>query len=122
MLLCPVAKFLIAAFAIDKVDINEAFIGENGGESDEVKQQLEAFEKKRDAMLADIKAGLGELQGKSACAWVFTAQGDTASTLLQLVQDIPQPSAVYTAAMMLVGDNLEGIRSMIHEFEPDTGA
>ncbi|WP_158281344.1 hypothetical protein [Pantoea sp. PNA 03-3] len=31
VLLCPFAEFLIAAFAIDKVDINGAFIDENGG-------------------------------------------------------------------------------------------
>ena len=33
MLLRPVAEFLIAAFTIDKVDINGAFIGEKSGES-----------------------------------------------------------------------------------------
>ena len=33
MLLRPVEEFLIAAFTIDKVDINRTFIGENGGES-----------------------------------------------------------------------------------------
>jgi hypothetical protein len=33
LLLRPVAEFLIAAFAIDKVNINGAFIGEKGGES-----------------------------------------------------------------------------------------
>ncbi len=52
----------------------------------------------------------------------FTASGDTGTTLLELVKDIPQQSAVYTAAMMLVGDNLDGIKGMIHDFDPDTGA
>ena len=33
MLLSPVAEFLIAAFTIDKVDINGAFNGENSRES-----------------------------------------------------------------------------------------
>lgn len=89
---------------------------------EQVKQQLEVFGQQREAMLAQIVAGLGELQGKSARAWVFTAQGDISSTLVQLVKDIPQPSAVYTAAMMLVGNNLEGIRGMIHEFKSDAGA
>ncbi|EHW0548971.1 hypothetical protein K1L68_004548, partial [Salmonella enterica subsp. enterica serovar Agona] len=54
--------------------------------------------------------------------WVFTASGDTAATLLALVKDIPQPSAVYTAAIMLAGKNLDGIRGMIHDVDPDTGA
>ncbi|EKQ3083370.1 phage tail protein [Salmonella enterica] len=38
------------------------------------------------------------------------------------VKDIPQPSAVYTAAIMLAGKNLDGIRGMIHDVDPDTGA
>lgn len=67
-------------------------------------------------------SGLADLQGKSARAWVFTASGDTAATLLALVQGIPQPSAVYTAAVMLAGKNLDGIRGMIHDVDPDTGA
>lgn len=32
VLLRPVAEFLITAFAIDKIDINRTFIGENGSE------------------------------------------------------------------------------------------
>ncbi|ELG4322032.1 hypothetical protein RN270_001925 [Salmonella enterica] len=38
------------------------------------------------------------------------------------VWGIPQPSAVYTAAIMLAGKNLDGIRGMIHDVDPDTGA
>jgi len=114
----PTSRTALAAAAIRRAqDDAGAAVG-----LEQVKQQLSAFGQKRDAMLADIAAGLGELQGKSARAWVFTGQGALANTLVQLLKDIPQPSAVYTAAMMLVGDNLEGIRSMIHEFEPDAGA
>lgn len=112
------SRTALAAAAIHKAQ-EEA--GTTAGMA-QLKQQLESFAQKRDAVLADIAAGLGDLQGKSARAWVFTSQGSIASTLLRLVQDIPQPSAVYTAAMMLAGDNLEGIRSMIHEFKPDAGA
>ncbi|MGK3156624.1 phage major capsid protein, P2 family [Enterobacter kobei] len=72
--------------------------------------------------ISDIASGLTELQGKSARAWVFTASGDLPSTLLELVKGIPLQSSVYTAAMMLVGDNLDGIKGMIHDLEPDTGA
>lgn len=114
----PTSRTALAAAAIRRAqDDAGAAVG-----LEQVKQQLSAFGQKRDAMLADIAAGLGELQGKSARAWVFTGQGALTNTLVQLQKDIPQPSAVYTAAMMLVGDNLEGIRSMIHEFEPDAGA
>ena len=87
-----------------------------------IKQQLGEFTQLRDKLINDVASGLGDLQGKSARAWVFTASGDTGTTLLELVRDIPQQSAVYTAAMMLVGDNLDGIKGMIHDFDPDTGA
>ena len=48
--------------------------------------------------------------------------GVVGATLLELVKGIPLQSSVYTAAMMLVGDNLDGIKGMIHDLEPDTGA
>ncbi|EBR6398475.1 hypothetical protein CAC99_19375 [Salmonella enterica] len=80
------------------------------------------FTQLRDSLINDVASGLADLQGKSARAWVFTASGDTAATLLALVKDIPQPSAVYAAAIMLAGKNLDGIRGMIHDVDPDTGA
>ncbi|WP_040903431.1 hypothetical protein [Yokenella regensburgei] len=89
---------------------------------DALQKQLADFTQLRDGMMGDIASGLNELQGKSARAWVFTASGNLATTLLELVKDIPQPSAVHTAAMMLVGDNLDGIKGMIHDLDPDTGA
>lgn len=110
-----------AAFAAAAVKQAQSEAGAAAG-LDGLKAQLAAFGQKRDAMLADIAAGLGDLQGKSARAWVFTGSGDVVTTLTQLVKDIPQPSAVHTAAVMLVGDNLEGIRGMIHEYKPDAGA
>ncbi len=87
-----------------------------------VKAQLAEFSKAREALLGDIAGSLGDLQAKSAKAWVFTAEGDLASTLLALVQGIPLQSAVYTAGVMLVGEDLTGIKGMIHEFDTDTGA
>ena len=89
---------------------------------DGLKQQMGEFAQLRDSLISDVASGLNDLQGKSARAWVFTSTGDTATTLLELVKDIPQPSAVYTAAVMLVGDNLDGIKGMIHDFDPNTGA
>ncbi|HHK9582533.1 TPA: hypothetical protein ACQZIS_003679 [Citrobacter braakii] len=89
---------------------------------DGMKQQLGEFAQLRDKLISDVASGLDDLQGKSARVWVFTGNGDTATTLLELVKDIPQPSAVYTAAVMLVGDNLDGIKGMIHDFDPNTGA
>ncbi|ECI4314811.1 hypothetical protein DO802_04665 [Salmonella enterica subsp. enterica] len=87
-----------------------------------LKTQLSEFTQLRNQLISDVASGLNDLKGKSARAWVFTASGDTGATLLELVKNIPQPSAVYTAAMMLVGDNLDGIRGMIHDVDPDAGA
>jgi hypothetical protein len=80
------------------------------------------FKQQRENLISGISSGLTDLQGKSARAWVFTASGDLPSTLLELVKGIPLQSSVFTAAMMLVGDNLDGIKGMIHDLEPDTGA
>lgn len=93
-----------------------------GFNMDGLKQQLGTFTQLRDSIISDVASGLSDLQGKSARAWVFTGSGDTSTTLLELVKEIPQQSAVYTAAMMLVGDNLDGIKGIIHDFDPDTGA
>ncbi|ECD1998004.1 hypothetical protein EWG32_24340, partial [Salmonella enterica subsp. enterica serovar Weltevreden] len=109
--------------ALSAAAISEAQKAAGAGFSLEgLKQQLGAFTQLRDNLINDVASGLADLQGKSARAWVFTASGDTAATLLALVQDIPQPSAVYTAAIMLAGKNLDGIRGMIHDVDPDTGA
>ena len=89
---------------------------------DSLQKQLESFTQLRDEMMGDIASGLNELQGKSARAWVFTARGNLGTALLEMVKNIPQPSAVHTAAMMLVGNNLDGIKGMIHDIDPDTGA
>ena len=87
-----------------------------------LKQKMGEFTQLRDKLISDVASGLADLQGKSARVWVFTASDDIGTTLLELVKGIPQQSAVYTAAMMLVGDNLDGIKGMIHDIDPDAGA
>lgn len=114
----PTSRAAMAAAAVKKAQ-------EAAGQAldmDSLQKQLEAFTQLRDEMMGDIASGLNELQGKSARAWVFTARGNLGTTLLEMVKNIPQPSAVHTAAMMLVGNNLDGIKGMIHDIDPDTGA
>ncbi|MGR7213094.1 hypothetical protein ACYDHR_03435 [Klebsiella aerogenes] len=114
----PTSRAAMAAAAVKKAQ-------EAAGQAldmDSLQKQLESFTQLRDEMIGDIASGLNELQGKSARAWVFTARGNLGTTLLEMVKDIPQPSAVHTAAMMLVGNNLDGIKGMIHDIDPDTGA
>ncbi|MDQ9494390.1 hypothetical protein [Klebsiella aerogenes] len=114
----PTSRAAIAAAAVKKAQ-------EAAGQTldmDSLQKQLDSFMQLRDEMMGDIASGLNELQGKSARVWVFTASGNLGTTLLEMVKDIPQPSAVHTAAMMLVGNNLDGIKGMIHDIDPDTGA
>lgn len=87
-----------------------------------VKKLMGDFQRQRESMIAQVLPADYELQGKSARAWVFTASGDLPSTLLELVKGIPLQSSVNTAAMMLVGDNLDGIKGMIHDIRPNSGA
>ncbi|MFQ9337040.1 MAG: hypothetical protein ACLR2M_00275 [Varibaculum sp.] len=114
----PTSRAALSAAAISQAQAAASA----GFDLNGIKQQLGEFTQLRDKLINDVASGLGDLQGKSARAWVFTASGDTGTTLLELVRDIPQQSAVYTAAMMLVGDNLDGIKGMIHDFDPNAGA
>lgn len=114
----PTSRAALAAAAVKKAQEEAAATVDIGA----LKEQLEDFSRQRDSLLGDIAGSLEELQGKSARAWVFTGSGDLATTLLDLVKGIPLPSAVYSAAMMLTGDNLDGIKGMIHDLEPDAGA
>lgn len=114
----PTSRAALAAAAVKKAQEEAAAAVDIGA----LKQQLDDFSQLRDSVLGNIAGSLEELQGKSARAWVFTASGDLATTLLDLVKGIPLQSAVYSAAMMLIGDNLGGIKGMIHDLEPDAGA
>ncbi|CZX67376.1 hypothetical protein [Enterobacter hormaechei] len=114
----PTSRTALAAAAVKKAQEEAAAAVDIGA----LKQQLDDFSRLRDSVLGDIAGGLADLQGKSARAWVFTSSGDLATSLLELVKGIPLQSAVYSAAMMLTGDNLDGIKGMIHDLEPDAGA
>ncbi|MEA3725903.1 hypothetical protein VBL11_21630 [Enterobacter cloacae] len=88
----------------------------------DMKAALAGFTARRASLLSDLADGLTQLTGKSARAWVFTASGDAATLTRDLLQNIPQPSAVHSAAIMLTGDNLDGIKGMIHEPDNNAGA
>lgn len=114
----PTTRTALTAAAVKKAQEEAAGVVDIGA----LKKQLGDFTRLRDGVLGDIASGLTDLQGKSARAWVFTASGDVVTTLLELVKGIPLQSAVYTTAMMLTGENLDGIKGMIHDIEPDAGA
>ncbi|QCT18476.1 hypothetical protein FEM41_01880 [Jejubacter calystegiae] len=75
---------------------------------------MKSFTTARDAALTAIAQGLNELKGKSATVWAFARRGDFNTTAAELVRDIPAPSAVYSAAVMFVGD-VEAVEAMIGE-------
>lgn len=114
----PTSRTALAAAAVQKARQEAAATADIST----VKKLMGDFQQQRESMISDIASGLSDLKGKSARAWVFTASGDLPSALLELVKGIPLQSAIYTAAMMLVGDNLDGIKGMIHDIEPNTGA
>ena len=114
----PTNRTALAAAAVKKAQEEAAAQVDMDG----LQKQLDDFMQLRSVMQADIASGLDELKAKSAQVWAFTASGDLATNLLALVKDIPLPSAVHTAAMMLVGDNLDGIKGMIHDLDYHPGA
>lgn len=84
--------------------------------------QLAAFTAQHASLLDTIISGLDDLKGKAARAWVFTASGDMPTIASEMVKNIPEPSAVYCAAILLVGESLEGLRGMIHDIDSAAGA
>ncbi|HDR2889429.1 TPA: hypothetical protein I4G69_000239 [Enterobacter asburiae] len=114
----PTSRAALAAAAVKAAGAEAAA----GAGMNNLKKQLSDFAQLRDSMMSDIARGLSELQGKSARAWVFTGDGNPATTLAALVKDIPLPSAVHTAAILLAGDDLNAIKGMIHDIDPNAGA
>ncbi|UAN50077.1 hypothetical protein KGP26_20330 [Serratia sp. JSRIV002] len=81
----------------------------------ELQAQVTGFIQARAGMLTAISDGLAALKGASADAWVFTHSGDIATAAVELLKNIPQATAVHTAAMMFTGDTLGDLEKMIDE-------
>lgn len=84
--------------------------------------ELASFAAEHASQLALIQQGLDALKGLSAKAWVFTGSGDLVTMASELVKSVPQPSAVYTVAMMFVADDLGSLGGMIHDVDCNVGA
>ena len=84
--------------------------------------ELASFAAEHASQLAQIQEGLDALKGLSAKAWVFTGSGDLVTMASELVKTVPQPSAVYTVAMMFVADDLGSLGGMIHDVDCNAGA
>lgn len=84
--------------------------------------ELVSFAAEHASQLVQIQEGLDALKGLSAKAWVFTGSGDLVTMASELVKTVPQPSAVYTVAMMFVADDLGSLGGMIHDVDCNAGA
>ena len=82
---------------------------------DGMKQSLAEFSSKRDGLLSTFSQEAGELATKSASAWVFQSAGSGATLVLEILRGIPAMSSIYSAAIMMVGSDLSGIRDMIYD-------
>ncbi len=112
----PTARTVSSASAISQAG------AASGLSMDGLKTALADFTSRRAGLLADIATGAGGVTGKNARAWVFSASGNAADILRQLVSGIPALSSVYTAALMLAGEDLSSIRKIIHDDDHNTGA
>lgn len=82
---------------------------------DGLKASLADFTSQRARLLSGLTDAAGELAAKSASAWAFTASGNGAAVVRELLNNVPAVSSIYSAAIMLVGSDLASIREMIHD-------
>lgn len=88
-----------------------------GNSLEGLKVQLGQFAAEHASLLDSISGGLADLKTKSAPAWVFSSRGDVATAAAELLKNIPQPSAIYTVAMMFVAEDLTALGGMIHDID-----
>ncbi|MGP9421508.1 hypothetical protein ACT3RT_21225 [Ewingella sp. AOP9-I1-14] len=80
-----------------------------------LKAQIASFMQARAGLLTNISQGLSDLKGASADVWAFTHSGDMHTGAVELLKNIPQATAVHTAAMMFTGDSLKDLEKMIND-------
>lgn len=85
-----------------------------------LQSQIAGFIKERAGLLSSLSESLDELKGASASAWSFSFSGNHVVAAAELLKDIPQATAVHTAAMMFIGDSLADLGKMINESDRAT--
>ncbi|WP_340618945.1 hypothetical protein [Xenorhabdus entomophaga] len=80
-----------------------------------LKSQLTAFTSARQSALHQMTEAIGGLKGKSADVWAFSGKGNGAHIAEKLRQNIPEPDAVYTLAILFAGDDIRPLERMLHE-------
>ncbi|WP_208950163.1 hypothetical protein [Rahnella sp. ChDrAdgB13] len=80
-----------------------------------LQKQVTEFIQARADLLSSVSLALDDLKGASAKVWAFTHSGNHITGAIELLKDIPQTTAVHTAAMMFTGDSLADLEKMLHE-------
>ncbi len=81
----------------------------------ELQGQIAGFIQQRAELLASLSQSLDELKTASAKVWTFSFTGHHSAAAVELLKEIPQVTAVHTAAMMFIGDSLSDLGKMLHE-------
>lgn len=81
----------------------------------EIKSQVAGFIQERAGLLASLSQQLDDLKAASANILSFSYSGNYSAAAVELLKDIPRPTAVHTAAMMFIGDSLSDLGKMLHE-------
>lgn len=87
-----------------------------------LKKQIAEFVQARAGLLSSVSQSLEDLKGASAKVWSFSYTGNHRMAAIELLKDIPQATAVHTAAMMFIGDSLADLGKMINEPDRTTRA
>lgn len=80
-----------------------------------LQKQVTEFIQARADLLSSVSQALDDLKGASAKVWAFTHSGNYVTGAIELLKDIPQATAVHTAAMMFTGDSLADLEKMLNE-------
>ena len=80
-----------------------------------LKGQIADFIQARAGLLSSVSESLDKLKGASAKTWSFSYTGNHRVAAIELLKDIPQATAVHTAAMLFIGDSLADLGKMINE-------
>ena len=86
-----------------------------------LQSQIASFLQARAGLLDAISKGLEDLKKARAEVWAFTYSGNLRAAAIELLKNIPQMTAVHTAAVMFVGESLADLEKMINEPHSTTG-
>ncbi|EPN2803333.1 hypothetical protein ACTWOG_000982 [Serratia marcescens] len=79
----------------------------------EIESALASLATLRATLLQEALDTLELLQAGSVPVWAVSAEGSTQLAISRLRDNIPNPDAIFTAAMLFVGDDLTPLRDMV---------